>query len=102
MAFWAHRFGSPNLLTARTSTPNQCRPPGWGCAGPGRRGQRAGLGRMLDNAAEGRFTAVRVVWRDRLAQFAGGLDRAVLVGGRRYSRGLTRQERQIAGGRVDG
>jgi hypothetical protein len=33
---------------------------------------------MLDDAAEGRFTAVRVVWRDRLAQFAGGLDRAVL------------------------
>ncbi|WP_257014327.1 hypothetical protein [Rhodococcus sp. ACPA1] len=57
---------------------------------------------MLDGAAEGRFTVVRVVWRDRLARFAGGLVRAVLVGGRRYSRGLTRQGCHIAGGRVDG
>ncbi|MDH6282462.1 recombinase family protein [Prescottella agglutinans] len=37
--------------------------------GSGLREQRAGLDRMLDDAADGRFTVVRVVWRDRLARF---------------------------------
>lgn len=37
--------------------------------GSGLREQRAGLDRMLDDAARGRFTVVRVVWRDRLARF---------------------------------
>ncbi|TQC41426.1 hypothetical protein EEB14_54805 [Rhodococcus sp. WS4] len=31
----------------------------------------------------GRFTVVRVVWRDRLARFTGGVDRTLPVGGRR-------------------
>ncbi|MEU2005593.1 hypothetical protein ACH47B_14735 [Rhodococcus sp. NPDC019627] len=30
---------------------------------------RAGVDRMLDDAAQGYFTVVRVVWRDRLARF---------------------------------
>ncbi|ELB92134.1 hypothetical protein Rwratislav_15703 [Rhodococcus wratislaviensis IFP 2016] len=38
---------------------------------------------MLDDAAKGHFTVVRMVWRDRLARFAGGVDRTLLVGGRR-------------------
>jgi len=37
--------------------------------GSGLRERRAGLDRMLDDAARGRFTVVRVVWRDRLARF---------------------------------
>ena len=37
--------------------------------GSGLRERRAGLDRMLDDAAESRFTVVRVVWRDRLARF---------------------------------
>src|SRR5574340_1600797 len=37
--------------------------------GSGLRERRAGLDRMLDDAAKGRFTVVRVVWRDRLARF---------------------------------
>ena len=37
--------------------------------GSGLRESRAGLDRMLDDAAKGRFTVVRVVWRDRLARF---------------------------------
>ncbi|MFD9660041.1 recombinase family protein [Rhodococcus sp. NPDC059968] len=43
---------------------------------------RPGLNRVLDDAARGHFTVVRVVWRDRSARFAGGVDRAVPVGGR--------------------
>ena len=50
--------------------------------GSGLRETRAGLNRMLEDAAKGHFTVVRVVWRDRLARFSGGVDRAVLVGGR--------------------
>ncbi|BAH54956.1 recombinase family protein [Rhodococcus opacus] len=42
--------------------------------GSGLRETRAGLNRMLDDAAKGRFTVVRVVWRDRLARFSGGMD----------------------------
>lgn len=30
---------------------------------------RRGLDRLLDDAGQGRFTVVRVVWRDRLARF---------------------------------
>ncbi len=37
--------------------------------GSGLRESRRGLDRLLDDAAEGRFTVVRVVWRDRLARF---------------------------------
>lgn len=37
--------------------------------GSGLRESRAGLNRLLDDAAEARFTVVRVVWRDRLARF---------------------------------
>lgn len=37
--------------------------------GSGLRESRAGLNRLLDDAAQGRFTVVRVVWRDRLARF---------------------------------
>jgi putative resolvase len=37
--------------------------------GSGLRESRRGLDRMLDDAAAGRFTVVRVVWRDRLARF---------------------------------
>ncbi|WP_133169286.1 IS607 family transposase [Rhodococcus opacus] len=37
--------------------------------GSGLRETRAGLDRMLDDAAKGHFTVVRVVWRDRLARF---------------------------------
>ncbi|MDT2009191.1 hypothetical protein FXW78_44080 [Rhodococcus opacus] len=37
---------------------------------------RAGPNRMLDDAAEGHFTVVRVGWRDRLARVSGGVDRA--------------------------
>jgi putative resolvase len=33
------------------------------------RESRRGLERLLDDAAAGRFTVVRVVWRDRLARF---------------------------------
>ncbi|MFD6062357.1 recombinase family protein [Rhodococcus wratislaviensis] len=43
---------------------------------------RAGPNQMLDDAAKGHFTVVPVVWRDRLARFSGGVDRAVPVGGR--------------------
>ncbi|WP_226360771.1 recombinase family protein [Pseudonocardia sp. ICBG1142] len=35
----------------------------------GLRENRKGLTRLLDDAAAGRFTVVRVVWRDRLARF---------------------------------
>lgn len=42
-------------------------------AGQGRfkglRENRRGLDRLLDDAAAGKFTVVRVVWRDRLARF---------------------------------
>jgi excisionase family DNA binding protein len=51
--------------------------------GAGLQETRAGLNRMLDDAATGRFTVVRVVWRDRLARFSGGVDRTLPVGGRR-------------------
>ena len=51
--------------------------------GSGLRETRAGLNRMLDDTAKGRFTVVRVVWRDRLARFSGGMDRTLPVGGRR-------------------
>jgi putative resolvase len=37
--------------------------------GSGLRESRRGLDRLLDDAAAGRFTVVRVVWRDRLARF---------------------------------
>ncbi|WP_238588711.1 recombinase family protein [Rhodococcus pyridinivorans] len=37
--------------------------------GSGLREKRAGLDRLLDDAARGHFTVVRVVWRDRLARF---------------------------------
>jgi putative resolvase len=37
--------------------------------GSGLRESRRGLDRLLDDAAEGRFTVVRVVWRDGLARF---------------------------------
>lgn len=37
--------------------------------GSGLRESRGALNRMLDDAAAGRFTVVRVVWRDRLARF---------------------------------
>jgi putative resolvase len=37
--------------------------------GSGLRESRAGLNRLLNDAAESRFTVVRVVWRDRLARF---------------------------------
>ncbi|WP_372448442.1 recombinase family protein [Rhodococcus opacus] len=37
--------------------------------GSGLRETRAGLNRMLDDAARGHVTVVRVVWRDRLARF---------------------------------
>ncbi|MHA4853879.1 recombinase family protein [Rhodococcus sp. MSC1_016] len=37
--------------------------------GSGVRETRAGVDRMLDDAAKGHFTVVRVVWRDRLARF---------------------------------
>jgi putative resolvase len=37
--------------------------------GSGLRESRRGLDRLLDDAAGGRFTVVRVVWRDRLARF---------------------------------
>lgn len=40
--------------------------------GSGLRESRRGLDRLLDDAAEGRFTVVRVVWRDRLARFGVG------------------------------
>jgi putative resolvase len=40
--------------------------------GSGLRESRAGLNRLLDDAAAGRFTVVRVVWRDRLARFGVG------------------------------
>ena len=36
------------------------------------RESRAGLNRLLNDAAERRFTVVRVVWRDRLARFGVG------------------------------
>jgi putative resolvase len=36
--------------------------------GSGLRESRAGLNRLLNDAAQGRFTVVRVVWRDRLAR----------------------------------
>ncbi|MDV7353530.1 recombinase family protein [Rhodococcus oxybenzonivorans] len=36
--------------------------------GSGVRETRAGVDRMLDDAAKGHFTVVRVVWRDRLAR----------------------------------
>jgi putative resolvase len=51
--------------------------------GSGLRETRAGLNRMLDDAAKGHFTVVRVVWRDRLARSSGGVDRALPVGSRR-------------------
>jgi len=35
----------------------------------GLRENRSGLSRLLDDAAEKRFTVVRVVWKDRLARF---------------------------------
>ncbi|QHE69468.1 recombinase family protein [Rhodococcus sp. WAY2] len=50
--------------------------------GSGLRETRAGLNRMLDDAAGGHLRVVRVVWRDRLPRFSGGVDRAVPVGGR--------------------
>lgn len=37
--------------------------------GSGLRESRRGLDPLLDDAAAGRFTVVRVVWRDRLARF---------------------------------
>ncbi|MFF3178442.1 recombinase family protein [Rhodococcus sp. LW-XY12] len=37
--------------------------------GSGLREKLAGLDRLLDDAARGHFTVVRVVWRDRLARF---------------------------------
>lgn len=37
--------------------------------GSGLRESRRGLDRLLDDAGAGRFTVVRVVWRDRLARF---------------------------------
>lgn len=37
--------------------------------GSGLRESRRGLDRLLDDAEAGRFTVVRVVWRDRLARF---------------------------------
>jgi putative resolvase len=37
--------------------------------GSGLRESRRGLDRLLDDAKAGRFTVVRVVWRDRLARF---------------------------------
>ena len=40
--------------------------------GSGLRESRRGLGRLLDDAAAGRFTVVRVVWRDRLARLGVG------------------------------
>ncbi|MGV7352572.1 IS607 family transposase [Mycobacterium kansasii] len=50
--------------------------------GSGLREQRAGLNRLLDDAARGRFTVVRVVWRDRLARFgAGWIERYLSVCG---------------------
>jgi predicted site-specific integrase-resolvase len=48
--------------------------------GSGLRESRRGLDRPLDDAAEGRFTVVRVVWRDRFSALRGGLDRTLLVG----------------------
>jgi hypothetical protein len=46
---------------------------------------RRGLDRLLDDAAAGRFTVVRVVWRDRLARFGvpcgiNGADRDHIAG----------------------
>jgi predicted site-specific integrase-resolvase len=73
--------------------------------GSGVRETRAGLDRMLDDAAKGQFMVVRVVrvvWRDRLARFAGGVDRAVRVGGGRYGRGSAGWWRHVAGGGADG
>lgn len=40
--------------------------------GSGLRENRRGLDRLLDDAAAGKFTVVRVVWRDRLARFGVG------------------------------
>lgn len=40
--------------------------------GSGLRENRKGLDRLLDEAAAGKFTVVRVVWRDRLARFGVG------------------------------
>jgi predicted site-specific integrase-resolvase len=40
--------------------------------GSGLRENRRGLNRLLDDAAAGKFTVVRVVWRDRLARFGVG------------------------------
>ncbi|MGH3560671.1 MAG: recombinase family protein, partial [Mycobacterium sp.] len=37
--------------------------------GSGLRESRAGLNRLLNDAAQGRFSVVRVVWPDRLARF---------------------------------
>ncbi|MFD9669955.1 recombinase family protein [Rhodococcus sp. NPDC059968] len=70
--------------------------------GSGLRETRAGLNRMLDDAATGHFTVVRVVWRDRSARFSGGVDRAVPVGGRRYGRGPAGTWGHVAGRGADG
>jgi hypothetical protein len=56
-------------------------------------GQRMGRGGMLEDAAEGRCTAVRGVRRDRLAGFVGGADRALLVIGGGYCPGWARSGR---------
>jgi putative resolvase len=40
--------------------------------GSGLRENRRGLDRLLDDAAAGKFTVVRVVWRDRLARLGVG------------------------------
>jgi putative resolvase len=55
--------------------------------GSGVRETRAGVDRMLDDAAKGHFTVVRVVWRGSVGPVRSRLDRKVFVGGRGYGRG---------------